>query len=424
MAEKPLFHLLIVGISWPPETFLQRMIRELAKSGVRITIATSQKPSTTPDTSIEWLKMPSWEGHPIRFVLQIFSIGLSHFFRSPSDVWNILSHSRTRASNVSLFRTYGTAQGISRLWPQHFPQLLMNFARLLPFAGHQWDVIYFPWNSSAVHYLPLFDRGAPVVISCRGAQVNIAPHNPQRVALREGLAKTFQRAAAVHCVSEAIKREAMQYGLDPDKAWVIRPAVDPEFFRPGEGVPRVDTTFRIVSTGALIWRKGYEYALLAVRQLVDRGVPVHYDIIGDGPERQRVLYTIHDLELQHHVRLVGSCPPERVRDLLQPADVFLLSSLSEGISNAALEAMACGVPVVTTDCGGMREAVTDGVEGFLVPVREAGQMAQRLHLLWKDRALRERMGAAARQRVLREFSLEQQAQQFLAMYQSVMKASR
>ena len=104
------------------------------------------------------------------------------------------------------------------------------------------------------------------MVSCRGSQVQVAPHNPGRVARYEpGWRSQPQRAAAVHCVSEAIMQEAMQFGLDPAKARVIRPAVDPEFFRPAAPARKADGRFR-VTTGSLIWRKGYEYALQAIRR--------------------------------------------------------------------------------------------------------------------------------------------------------------
>jgi glycosyltransferase involved in cell wall biosynthesis len=117
---------------------------------------------------------------------------------------------------------------------------------------------------------------------------------------------------------------------------------------------------------------------------------------------------VDDLGLDDSVKLLGQLDPEHVRDRLHAADAFLLSSLSEGISNAALEAMACGLPIVTTDCGGMREAIDDGVEGFVVPVREPRAMAEALARLALDPDLRRRMGRAARRRVEREFDLEHQ----------------
>ncbi len=114
--------------------------------------------------------------------------------------------------------------------------------RVLPFVGVPCDVIYFPWNSAAIDHLPLFDMGKPVVISCRGSQVNVAPHDPRR-SIREGLPVTFRKASLVHCVSRAIQNEAARYGLTPEKARVIRTGVDPSFFSPRRNANRpIDST--------------------------------------------------------------------------------------------------------------------------------------------------------------------------------------
>jgi len=419
--------LLIVGISWPPETFIYRFIEGLVRAGVEVTVATAQMPGSRDGLKVKWLFTPLWDGSPFTRLMRLVWMGFKGILRSPSDIRLIARQLQALPKFQPLLPTARSSTRhnsslITRNSPLINTERLREWYRFLPFVGQRWDVIYFPWNSAAIEHLLLFDWGCPVVVSCRGSQVNVAPHNPKRYSIREGLKITFQKAAAVHCVSEDIKREAIRYGLDPAKAWVIRPAVDPNFFFPAQNQQSRKGVFRIVTIGSLIWRKGYEYALLAVRQLVDVGVPVQFDIIGDGPERQRVLYTVYDLGLQDHVRLLGRLPPEQVRDRLQQADVFLLSSLSEGISNAVLEAMACGLPVVTTDCGGMTEAVTDGVEGFVVPVRDPEAMAEALLKLWKDPELRKRMGKAARERVLREFSLDQQISAFLSLFKSVIQA--
>jgi colanic acid/amylovoran biosynthesis glycosyltransferase len=292
---------------------------------------------------------------------------------------------------------------------------IQSWHHLLPFAGLRQDIIYFPWNSAAISHLPLFDFGSPVILSCRGSQVNVAPFGPQGSQLKKELAKTFEKATAVHCVSEAILNEATKYGLDPQKATVIRPAVDPEFFFPSVAEATPSNTFRITAVGGLIWKKGYDYALQSIRALKDRAINLQFNIVGSGDERDRVLFTIRDLGLQDVVRLHGSNPPEKVREILRSTDVLLLSSLCEGISNAVLEGMACGLPVVTTNCGGMREAVTDGVEGLVVPTRDVGAMSEALQVLWQDPQLRRRMGKAGRQRVEKSFSLSRQVQQFLSL---------
>src|SRR5262249_45707758 len=160
------------------------------------------------------------------------------------------------------------------------------------------------------------------------------------------------------------------------------------------------------------------YALLAIRRLADQGIPVRFEIIGQGAERQRIVYTIHDLGLEEHVHLHGRLAPEGVRDRLQQADAFLLSRLREGIANALLAGMACGLPVVTTGCGGMREAVADGVEGFVVPARDVEAMAAALATLAANPDLGRRMGQAARERISRQFTLDRQVTRFIELCQT------
>ncbi len=340
--KKPL-KILVLGIKWPPETFLKNLIVGLSSKELEITVCSKAKPDST---GIRWI--------------------------SPVFI---------KWMNVN-----------------------------------KWDVVYFPWNSAAIENYSVFDKSVPVVISCRGAQINIAPYNPERIAIQSGLRRTFQKCAAVHCVSAAIRAEAEKFGLDEKKSVVITPAVDIDFFYSLK-IKERNVPLKIITTGSLIWRKGFEYALMAMRSLKDRRVNFKFEIIGDGSEKQRALYTIRDLKLAENTVLLGVLSPDKVREKLHAADIFLLSSLSEGISNAALEAMACGLPIVTTDCGGMREAVTDGMEGFVVPVRDPEAMAEKIQLLAKSSELRLKMGIAARTRVEKDFRLDDQVKAFIRLFE-------
>jgi glycosyltransferase involved in cell wall biosynthesis len=271
----------------------------------------------------------------------------------------------------------------------------------------------------------------PVVMSCRGREIHVYPHTPGHGRWVRHLPAAFHRAAAVHCVSEAIRADATRFGLDPAKAWVIPPAVDTEFFRPpaarSNGGP-----LRLVSVGDLLWVKGHEYALQALRLLLDRGVPAHLDLIGEVrpdlvaeiTDRERIVGTVEDLDLARHVRLAGRLEPREVRDGLQSADVLVHASLAEGLPNTVLEAMSCGLPVVVTDCGGTREAVCDGREGIVVAPRDAPAMATALEGLWRDPGLRARMGAAARARVEADFDLAEQVERLLGLYAHVTNGHR
>lgn len=398
--------LLIVDIRWPPETFIQRKLMALAQKGVRIAVASSLPSRQARQFSLPGVRLIRLPHHDDNVLLRVL--------QAPPNVLRTVA-SPGGLNKLAFLWRYAT-KGSPRAWLNR----LLSAAVLMRLKP---KIVHFEWNSAAISYSEWSEIwDCPQVVSCRGSQINVRPHVPGGEEYIQSLRWTLQKAAAVHCVSSDIELQARNYGLDPAKAWVIRPAVDPEFFYPLKERRPKDAIFCVISVGALIWKKGYEYALVAVRELVERGVAVHYEIIGDGPERQRVLYTIDDLGLTEQVRLIGKLSPVEVRDRLQQADAFLLSSHSEGISNAVLEAMACGLPVVTTDCGGMREAVTDGVEGFVVPVRDPAAMAEALQKLASDADLRAAMGARARERILREFTLEQQAQQFLALYTHVMQS--
>jgi colanic acid/amylovoran biosynthesis glycosyltransferase len=118
--------------------------------------------------------------------------------------------------------------------------------------------------------------------------------------------------------------------------------------------------------GRLSFEKGYNYALHACKLLKNSGFKFKYHILGDGPDKCILQYIINDLGLLNDVELYGKVNGDKVNQILQQSDIFLLPSIYEGISNAALEAMASGVPIISTDAGGMEEVIEDGVNGRIV----------------------------------------------------------
>lgn len=397
-SARPL-RLLVAGLSWPPETFLERLLVGLAQSGIEVAVASPKRPDGMP---LQWISAPSWSGPgPMRLLRSVGSAAAA-WVRSPAEVKLVLG-------------------GVRRASTERQVRVLHDLA---PLIGRDWDVLYFPWNSAAAAQLPLFELRKPVVVSCRGAQLNIAPHNPRRRAEVARYFAALERAAVVHCVSNDLERIVGKKGIPREKVRVIRPAVDPSFFSPGSVTVNPEEGLRLVTTGSIIWRKGHESLLLALRALLDGGRRAHLRVIGDGPERQRLLYTISDLGLGDSVDLLGRQDETQVRDELRQADIFVLSSLSEGISNAALEAMSCGLPVVSTDVGGMAEAIRDGVEGLLVPPRDPDAMAEAIAQLGGNRQLRLQMSAAAKDRVVTQFSLERHIAAWRELLDTVMQRHR
>ncbi len=185
----------------------------------------------------------------------------------------------------------------------------------------------------------------------------------------------------------------------------------------------------MLSVGTLHWIKNFEDGVRAVALLAADGVPVRYEIVGAEPplgdaakptDRPRLLYLIRELGLEGQVELVGELSHRETRDRMHGSDVLLHPSLSEGIANCVLEAMACELPVVVTDCGGMTEAVTDGVEGFVCPPRDPAALAGALGQLWRDPELALRLGEAGRRRILADFTLEAETGAYLELYRRVL----
>lgn len=419
MRRRPL-HLLEVGVRWPPETFLCWKLEGLAARGLRVTVAS--KAVFDADArlrGVELLAVPR-RAEPRRTAARIVARdGLALLMTSPRRLVALLRAVRREIPATARGHYSGTTALLA---------MYLRLARLRP------DVVHFEWNTAAADYLPLFDVwGCPVVTSCHGSDVSIYPHLPGQDRYAERLPEVFRRASAVHCVSESLKREAGALGLDPAKARVIRAGVDPAAVRPahppGErGAPGRE--LRVVAVGWMRWMKGHEYALGAIRTALDRGALLRLEVIGGVPgaeagecdEHSRILHTIEDLGLGQHVRLRGTLSSAQVIESLRAADVLLHASLSEGLPTVLLEAMACGLPVVATDCGGVSEAVSDGVHGFVVGVRESDALAAALLALWRDPALRARMGAAGRAAVEAHFTLERQLGELEAMYRQVARA--
>jgi glycosyltransferase involved in cell wall biosynthesis len=222
-----------------------------------------------------------------------------------------------------------------------------------------------------------------------------------------------------------MSERAEERGLPHGTAVVIPPAIDLQLFCPHPPRDDSDGVLQLVTVGRLHWVKGLEDAFRAVRLLVDRGHDVRYTVVGDGDEEPTAAakLALRDLRLEDRVTLLGPRPRPQVPSILAAADVFVLPSLSEGISNAALEAMAVARPVVTTGVGGMSEAVRDGIDGYVVTPRDPAALAAALEQLL-DRRRRHEMGTAAAQHVIADFSLERQVAHFELLYHEAVAARR
>jgi L-malate glycosyltransferase len=150
-----------------------------------------------------------------------------------------------------------------------------------------------------------------------------------------------------------------------------------------------------------------------VRQVPD----ARFVIAGEGELRAALERQIKDHHLEKHVMLLGFRPD--VLSLHKAFDLFVMSSVTEGLGTSLLDAMACEKPVVATNAGGIPEVVLEGTTGLLVPPRDHAAMAAAVVRLLRDPALRDRMGAAGLRVVREKFSAERMVQDTLKVYQAV-----
>lgn len=286
------------------------------------------------------------------------------------------------------------------------------------------DIIHFEFGSQAVGRSDLGD-----LLDCR-LSVSFRGYDLNYVGLDDPGHYTdlWRDADAIHTLGQDLWRRALHRGCPPDKPRAfIPPAIDIEmFYAEDKTNPPAPLTvgtskrpLRVLSVGRLEWKKGYEYGLAAIRDLIDSDVDVEYRIVGDGAYFEPLIFARHQLGLDGAVEFLGRQPHIAVVEQMRWADVFLHPAVSEGFCNAVIEAQAMRLPVVASDADGLPENVDDGRTGFVVPRRDPAAMAAKLALLAGDNALRRAMGAAGRARVERCFALPQQIAEFDRFFREV-----
>jgi len=240
------------------------------------------------------------------------------------------------------------------------------------------------------------------------------PERPHRAWLQRHLLSHTDYAFAVSArLRDDLVREI---GLDPARLGVVLNGVDLGRFAPA---PRADGRLPEVvigSVGRLAAVKNYALLVQAVARL-GAATPVRVVLVGDGPESGPLRALAARLGIGDRVQLVGHS--EDVPSLLRAMDIFVLPSVSEGMSNTLLEAMACGVTIVASDVGGNGELVEDGISGFLFPSGDVSALTDRLRQLAYDGPLRARLADAALARARREFSVDAMIARYEAMYRRV-----
>lgn len=278
-----------------------------------------------------------------------------------------------------------------------------HMARLMDAQGVRHVHCHFSNHPATAGFLIHRLVGIPFSFVAHGSDLHVDRHMLDRKIAEASFAVAISRDNLDEMVAECgdwarAKIDVVHCGVDTDR---LRPLAVATPGRP----------FTVMSIGTLHEVKGQAILVDACRELRDAGIAVRCRFIGDGPDEAALQARIDAAGLSETVTLDGRRTRDEVIELLSKTDVLVAPSVPtrsgrrEGIPVVLMEAMSCGLPVVASRLSGIPELVEDGVSGILVTPGDASAVASAIRQLADDPAMRARMGAAARARVVRDFDL-------------------
>ena len=337
----------ILSGSVPTTTFIDAMINVMAEDGYEITVIGKKTGSWDYHQGVTVILLPVSVIKCIFFIVAMLPLaGLSNLVK----IWKAAPRLKTFYHNLLFY---------------------------LPIIWSKPDRIHLQWAAFVHNRDLLFDLyPGKILVSMRGAHINYTPLTTP--AIRDSYLRLFPRVRRFHAVSTAIAEEGVLYSADINNTDVIYSFVDDGLLQKPIAQKVPSDVLHIISVGRFFWKKGYEYALDALRILKQQEIAFRYTLIAEGETPASIIYQAHQLGLTDDVHIINGMTHADVIAQIEQHDVLLLPSVEEGIANVVLEAMAVGTPVITTDVGGMKETIDNSVNGFVVPVRNAPAMADAL----------------------------------------------
>ncbi len=390
------------------EAFILREIEQLRLRGFDIRIASINRPDRAPE------QMTTAEAREASAAYCVKGHGL------PGA---LLAHAATLAR-----RPFAWLRGLTAalalagpdpkriaLWFAYFTEALM-VGRWLRRTGAPHLHVHFASAASSVALLVHRSFRVPFSMTVHGPD-EFYDARGQR--LREKVAD----AALVVCISHFARSQLMM--LSDPRHWprleVSRLGVDPARFKPE---PRgCAGPFELLCVGRLVPAKGQEVLLAAVARLVAQGRDLRLTLVGAGPQSDELRERVGSLGLVDRVALVGGVSQDHIAQYYRRAHCFALASFAEGIPVVLMEAMAMGLPCVTTRITGVPELIRDGIDGLLVSPSDAEGLAEAIGSLIDDPNLCRRLAANARASVVAHYDLARNTARLAAIFERRIGAS-
>jgi N-acetyl-alpha-D-glucosaminyl L-malate synthase BshA len=226
-------------------------------------------------------------------------------------------------------------------------------------------------------------------------------------------------------VSEDLAKKMREYGVGQNKIVILKNAVDNKLFKPMRN-EKLRNDYGIKEDEVLILFVGYLDIFKGIFEIIDAFCELHRHnknlklmMVGTGPKKTELKRKISKMGLENEVILTGALLHDQVVYYYQAADLFVLPSYTEGLPLSLLEAMACGLPVVASNVGGIPGVVEDGVNGYLVPSKDKGLLIQKLAILTSEEELRSKFGKKSSEIIEYEFNIKIKVDKLAELYKSL-----
>jgi len=298
------------------------------------------------------------------------------------------------------------------------------FTKFLPIVLYRPDILHIQWARDIEFYYFLKEKfNCKIIVSLLGSHINYTPLIDPKVG--EIYKRIFSKVDAFHAVSKAIAIEATKYGAKENDIKIIySPIKSNTFKRFRIKIINKKNTIKLLSVGRHHWVKGYQYGIQSINILKKQGFECEYTILAEGIVPENLLFMTSQLGISENIVFKSGLNQQELFDILHQYDILLLPSLSEGIANVVLEAMALGIPVISTDCGGMPEVVKHKETGWLVPVRDSNAIADAVvEITQTSESELQRITQNAHEFVKTHFNAEDSIRLFLELYEAVYSSS-
>jgi O-antigen biosynthesis protein len=318
----------------------------------------------------------------------------------------------------------------------HHPSPLRNFlGSVRYFLRERPSIVHFNLNNSFGCFFPIlaaFCARVPWRLATEHLAFELASGKRAGVGTKRLVKKimTFCLHYSI-AVSQANKRLLVRdYKIDPIRIKLIRNGIDANRYRfSAEGREKVRREFGISEEQVVVgtvarfsYQKGHEYTVEAIPAILDSYPQTRFLFVGEGPEREKILRKTHDLGIQDFVFFAGE--RQDVSHVLSAMDIFLLTSIFEGLPLSVLEAMSAGLPVIATGVSGTPEAVLHQMTGVLIPPAEPRAIFEAVAEMLAHPKLRQRMGHQGRLLALHHFHKKYMVKQVTELYDQLIESSR